>query len=63
MPEIRSGRKAAIGYGQRSDTSNSKDLTPGPSHYKLDSGNIEDDFQKKKGWTMGVSREVVESIF
>jgi hypothetical protein len=58
IPDTRSGRQAAIGYGQRSSTSTSKDHTPGPSHYKINEGNIENDYTKKKGWTMGVSREV-----
>lgn len=58
IPEARSKRAAAFGYGTKYDFTKGKPKTPAPNAY-ISGGVFED---KKRGFSMGLGRDVREMM-
>ena len=56
IPTSFSKRKAAFGYGTKSDFTKGRDKTPAPGTYEI-LNHIDKDLSKKKGWIFGESRD------
>jgi len=56
IPSSISKRKAAFGYGTKSDFTKGKNTGPAPGHYEI-MNQFDNNLGKRKGWFFGESRE------